>query len=121
MTGIAVSVPRFGGQRGSAAATGPRATSGIFVLMTVFMVSMNLLATTAYPVFVGWMPSSEKKPPRKLVVPVYPLIVRPEAETCLKRALISIRVAFAAWAWVAITWLNAVTWACTLTTSAAES
>ena len=44
---------RFGGQSGSAAATGPSATSGILVLMAAFMVSMNLLATTAYPVLVG--------------------------------------------------------------------
>ena len=61
---------RFGGQNGSAAATEPSVTSGIVVLKAAFMVSMNVFATTAYPVLVGWIPSSAKKPPRKAVVPV---------------------------------------------------
>lgn len=38
---------RLGGQRGSAAVTAVRLTSAILVPKAVFMVSMNLLATTA--------------------------------------------------------------------------
>ena len=38
---------RLVGQSGSVAAMGPSGTSAILVLMLAFMVSMNLLATTA--------------------------------------------------------------------------
>jgi len=44
---------RFGGHNGSAAATAVSDTSAIFVPIAEFIVSMNVFATTAYPVLVG--------------------------------------------------------------------
>ena len=45
--------PKFGGHKGSLAATAPTFTSGIFALNPAFIASMNVFAITAYPVFVG--------------------------------------------------------------------
>ena len=51
------------------------------------------------------MPSSEKTPPRKVLVPVKPLMVTPEVATWLKRALISTSVAPTEAACWEMTWL----------------